>query len=64
LVRRAGETFECYLVPIDVCFALVGTVRLHWKGFDGGEEGQKAIAEFFDRLREKSRPVPVPGSMA
>jgi hypothetical protein len=61
LVRKAGPAFECYLVPIDVCYELVGTVRLHWKGFDGGEEGKKAIGEFFDRLKERSRPVPVPG---
>jgi hypothetical protein len=60
LVRREGDRFECYLVPIDVCYELVGTVRMHWKGFDGGEEALKAIGEFFDRLRERSRPVKVP----
>jgi hypothetical protein len=62
LVRKAGGSFECYLVPIDACYELVGVVRLNWKGFDGGEEGKKAIGEFFDGLRERSRPVPVPGS--
>lgn len=64
LVRKAGRSFECYLVPIDVCYELVGTVRLHWKGFDGGEEAQKAIGEFFDRLRERSRSVPYQESSA
>ncbi|HEV3362700.1 MAG TPA: DUF5947 family protein, partial [Acidimicrobiia bacterium] len=64
LVRRNGDTFECYLVPIDVCYELVGTVRLHWKGFDGGEEAQAAIGEFFDGLRERSRPVAIPGTPA
>jgi len=59
LVRRSGNTFECYLVPIDACYELVGLVRLHWKGFDGGEEAQAAITEFFDRLREQSRSLPV-----
>ena len=59
LVRRDGEAFECYLVPIDACYELVGLVRLSWKGFDGGEEGKAAIADFFRRLRERSRPVPV-----
>ena len=29
---------ECLLVPIDACYRLVGLVRLHWKGFDGGAE--------------------------
>jgi hypothetical protein len=62
LVRRDGETFECYLVPIDACYELVGLVRLNWKGFDGGEEARIAIGAFFDGLRERSRPVPVTGS--
>ena len=62
LVRREGDTFECYLVPIDVCYELVGLVRLHWKGFDGGEEARTAIAGFFDGLRERSKPVPLAGS--
>ena len=52
-------TFECYLVPIDACYELVGLVRLHWKGFDGGEEAKTAIAEFFEGLRARSRSVPV-----
>jgi hypothetical protein len=55
LVHRDGDNFECYLVPIDACYELVGLVRLNWKGFDGGEEAKKAIGEFFDGLRERSR---------
>jgi Family of unknown function (DUF5947) len=57
LVRRAGEGFECYLVPIDACYELVGLVRMHWKGFDGGEEAWAAIDGFFDAVRERSRTV-------
>ena len=55
LVRRAGDGFECYLVPIDACYELVGLVRMHWKGFDGGEEAWAAIDGFFDAVRERSR---------
>ena len=55
LVRRAGEGFECYLVPIDACYELVGLVRMHWKGFDGGEEAWAAIDGFFDAVRERCR---------
>ena len=58
LVRRAGGGFECYLVPIDACYELVGLVRMHWKGFDGGQEAWEAIDGFFDAVRERSRPVP------
>ena len=56
LVRRQGHAFESYLVPIDVCYELVGLVRLHWRGFDGGEEARRAIDEHFERLRARSRP--------
>ncbi|HET9557873.1 MAG TPA: DUF5947 family protein, partial [Actinomycetota bacterium] len=49
--------FECFLVPIDACYELVGLVRMHWKGFDGGQEAWEAIDGFFDAVRERSRPV-------
>ncbi|HET9558845.1 MAG TPA: DUF5947 family protein [Actinomycetota bacterium] len=57
LVQRTDEGFECFLVPIDACYELVGLVRMHWKGFDGGEEAWAAIDGFFDAVRERSRPV-------
>jgi hypothetical protein len=57
LVQRTGEGFECFLIPIDACYELVGLVRMHWKGFDGGQEAWEAIDGFFDRLREQSRPL-------
>jgi hypothetical protein len=53
LVRRAAAGFESYLVPIDACYQLVGLVRLHWRGFDGGEEAWREIDGFFDRLRQR-----------
>jgi hypothetical protein len=55
LVRRSEGGFECYLVPIDACYELVGLVRMHWKGFDGGQEAWEAIDGFFDAVRERSR---------
>jgi uncharacterized protein DUF5947 len=54
LVRRTGEGFQCYLVPIDACYELVGLVRMHWKGFDGGEEAWEAIDGFFDAVRDRA----------
>jgi hypothetical protein len=57
LVRHQGDAFESYLVPIDACYELVGLVRLHWRGFDGGEEARRAIDAHFERLRARSRPV-------
>ncbi|MFI9379786.1 DUF5947 family protein [Kutzneria sp. NPDC052558] len=48
LLNHDGEGF---LVPIDACYRLVGLVRLHWKGFDGGAEAWRAIDAFFAELR-------------
>lgn len=45
---------EHYIVPIDVCYELVGLIRLKWKGLSGGEEVWQAIAEFFIGLRKKA----------
>jgi hypothetical protein len=55
LLRRQDDGFECYLVPIDSCYELVGLVRQHWEGFAGGEEVWARIGEFFSQLRERCR---------
>jgi len=55
LIRCVGETVECYLVPIDSCYQLVGTVRRYWQGFDGGAEATAHIEEFFADLRHRAR---------
>jgi hypothetical protein len=52
-----GE-FGCLLVPIDVCYELVGTMRTSWRGFDGGEEARTAMEEFFGRTEARARPAP------
>jgi hypothetical protein len=56
LVRaeRGGDT-ECYIVPIDACYELVGHLRRLWRGFDGGREAHAAMDAFFDRVRSRSR---------
>jgi Family of unknown function (DUF5947) len=56
--RQSGSAeAECFLVPIDVCYELVGELRMLWKGFDGGTEAHAAIEAFFDRVRDRSRPA-------
>lgn len=54
LVNRLENAREYYLAPIDVCFELVGLMRLHWRGFSGGDRVWKALNDFFARLRENS----------
>lgn len=56
LIRQVESDVECYLVPIDACYQLVGTVRLYWKGFDGGEEARERIDAFFADIRSKAKP--------
>jgi Family of unknown function (DUF5947) len=55
LVRGDRGRLACYLVPVDACYELVGLVRLHWRGFDGGADAWTAIDAFFDRLDRRSR---------
>ncbi|GAA1253369.1 DUF5947 family protein [Kitasatospora nipponensis] len=55
LLRRAAGRIECYLVPIDLCYELVGRMRLCWQGFDGGAEARAELEGFFRRLAERVR---------
>jgi hypothetical protein len=57
LVSRARDMHEHWVVPIDDCYELVALIRVHWRGFGGGDEVWDAIARFFDDLgrREEAR---------
>jgi hypothetical protein len=52
LVNRVGLNREYYIVPMDVCYELVGHIRTHWRGLSGGEKVWEAIDNFFAQLRE------------
>ncbi len=49
--RTEGEVF---LIPIDLCYSLVGELRLFWTGFDGGAEVRAALAAFLESLRKRA----------
>jgi hypothetical protein len=57
LVNRVEAKREYYLAPIDVCFELVGLIRVHWRGLSGGEIVWREIDQFFSRLQMDSRPM-------
>jgi len=57
LIDRVGDKRMHYIVPIDVCYHLVGLIRRSWKGLSGGEEVWKAIADFFTNLDGKTQVV-------
>jgi hypothetical protein len=62
LLRRHDGGFSCYLVPVDVCYALVGVVRSHWTGLGGGPDVWARIAEYFDDLDRRGSDVPRTGA--
>jgi hypothetical protein len=57
LLRRTDGRCDCHLVPIDVCYELVGRMRLLWQGFDGGAEARAALRAFFEDVERRARPV-------
>jgi Family of unknown function (DUF5947) len=57
-VHRSRDGTKTFLVPIDVCYELVGRMRMHWTGFDGGAEARQDVEQFLERLRSRSRPLP------
>ena len=57
LVNRVGTKREYYVVPVDVCFELVGLIRMHWRGLSGGEAVWQQVETFFARLSANARPL-------
>jgi hypothetical protein len=55
LVRRSSDSMVALIVPIDVCYELVGLIRVVWRGLQGGDEVPRRIDEFFDRAVERAR---------
>jgi len=51
LINRLDGANDCFRVPIDRCYALVGLIRRHWRGIAGGSAAENAIAQFLARLR-------------
>lgn len=52
---------ECYLVPIDACYELVGQLRRVWRGFDGGQQARARIDEFFSSVAARAKPAKTGG---
>jgi Family of unknown function (DUF5947) len=45
---------EVFLIPIDMCYSLVGELRMYWQGFDGGAEARGALEKFLTGLRHRA----------
>ena len=58
LVNRVGTKRDYYVVPIDVCFELVGLIRSHWRGLSGGDVVWQQVDSLFARLSANARSTP------
>jgi hypothetical protein len=58
LVRRVGETYRCFVVPVDVCYELAGRIRQTWTGIGGGEAAESEIDGFFAAIRGRCAAAP------
>jgi hypothetical protein len=57
--RRGDDRFEAYLVPIDLCYELVGQLRSGVRSL-GGAGTDPVVDAFFERVRARSRPLKRP----
>jgi hypothetical protein len=62
--RSGGAAAECYLVPIDACYELVGQLRRLWRGFDGGQEAHDALEAFFAGVRARAQPASIASDLS
>jgi hypothetical protein len=53
LVRTHDGTCDCFIVPIDTCYELIGRIRSCWSGFGGGS-ALAEIESFFTALATRS----------
>ena len=56
LVNRTGSVRDYLIVPIDECYRLIGSIRLHWRGLSGGALVWGEIAKQFADLRRRDQP--------
>jgi len=55
LVNRVRGARRQWIVPIDVCYQLVGLIRTHWRGFTGGADVWRELDRFYEALDRRSR---------
>ena len=44
-----------YIVPVDVCYGLIGRLRREWRGFQGGDQAWRAVDETFAHVAARAR---------
>jgi hypothetical protein len=54
LVSTRPPAPAAFIVPIDVCYELVGRIRKNWRGLDGGEDSWREVDGCLTRLRSQA----------
>jgi hypothetical protein len=57
IVNRLADPPVFAIAPIDVCYALTGTIKAHWEGISGGPGVEAAVAEFFAGVHAQAVPA-------
>lgn len=58
VASNAGEQpREYWIAPIDICFELVGLIRMHWRGLSGGDQVWREIHQFFGQIKASAKPA-------
>jgi hypothetical protein len=61
IVRHSEAGTSCHLVPVDAAYELVGRLRLHWRGFDGGDRARAELDAYFAELARRAVPAAATG---
>ena len=64
IVNRIADPPQYAIAPIDECYRLVGLIKVSWDGISGGSGAERAIAAFFEELRERAAGSNLRGSAA
>jgi Family of unknown function (DUF5947) len=54
VINRMSEPAEYAILPIDRCYELVGLIKSRWEGISGGSAIERAVPEFFERIRARA----------
>jgi hypothetical protein len=54
IVNRLADPPAYVIAPIDRCYELTGTIKMHWEGISGGSGVEDAVAGFFEALKARA----------
>lgn len=54
LIYEKEDSIILYRLSIDLCFQLIGLIRMHWRGFSGGADVYREISQFFENLDSRT----------